>query len=100
MAFSAPLSAASATSVDSTGGDIFDEDTNGGPKSAIWIQVDPASSFPALINVPGLHKASEFTPIAIGQSQVFALGTSELKTAFAKGSGGTATMSWGIVGGR
>lgn len=91
----ASASAAAAQSVDTTGFNIFDN--NGGKCTTIVVSVDSGSSYGALVNIPGLHKSGEFFPIAAGSKEYFRLDYNGISTVFAKGNGGTATVSWGVI---
>ena len=90
-------SAASAQSVDSTGENIFDSSTDGGKCTTFVVKVDSGSANGVLVNIPGLHKSGEFYPIGVGGKEYFRLDYNAINTVFAKGDGGTATVSWGVI---
>lgn len=95
-------SAASNQTVDATGENIFDQASDDGPCVGFMVAVKGSSANPALVNIPGLHKAGEFFPIPIGISVTFEKhtqgdATEQIQTVFAKGDGGDTLIDSGVV---
>ena len=76
---------------------LFNHVDDGGFCTEFFVGVRSASSFPLLVNVPGLHKDGEFVGVPIGASITFRLGQTGLARVFAKGDGGNAEIDFGVV---
>lgn len=95
-------SANSNQTIDSTGETIFDQSVDGGKCTGFLVGVRSSSSFPVLVNIPGLHKTGEFFSIPIGVSQIFenkgeGHASQNILTVVAKGDGGDTILDWGVV---
>ena len=95
-------SAAAGQTVNSTGLNVFDEATDGGPCTEFLVGVSSAALKPALVNIPGLHKTGEFMGLPIGTSLTFANSkqgnaTQHIQTVFVKGNGGDTIIDYGVV---
>lgn len=90
------MASAGTATVDTAGEIVYDE-SQGCTTFAVFVKED--SSNPALVNVPGLHSAGDFFPVAIGQLMTFRLGSMGIKKAFVKGSGGDADINYGAIAG-
>lgn len=75
---------------------LYDGSSTGSHATTFTVTNDAGSSGNALINVPGLHAAGDFFPLAPGESQPFRSGSSSISTVTAKAVS-TATVRYGIV---
>lgn len=95
-------SANSNQTVNSTGLNVFDQATDGGPCVGFLIGVRSTAVNPALVNIPGLHKSGEFIGIPIGVAVIFEDSkqgdvTGQIQTVFVKGDGGDTIVDSGVV---
>lgn len=82
---------AGSVTVDTTGENVFN-DSKG--CQCIIISVPSTSTSNALINIPGLHDSGDFFPVVKGKDYEFCVrGSIGIKTVFAKGDGGNATVN-------
>lgn len=87
--------AASAGSVTTTNETRLYDDVAG--CKSFSVSVTSGSTSDGLVNIPGLHEAGEYFPIAKGKDYVFTHGVIGIKRVYAKGSGGAATFNFGVV---
>jgi len=85
---------AGSATVDSTGEYVFQAT---GGCSIFRVVCDSESGNNALVNIPGLHDAGEFFPLAPGELADFRLNHGGIRAAFVKGDGGDADIRFGII---
>ena len=95
-------SAGNGVTVNSTGVNVFDQSIDGGPCVGFFVGVRSGSAFPALINIPGLHKSGEFVGLPKGVALTFEDHTQgdiseQIQTVFVKGDGGDTLLDFGVV---
>lgn len=88
------VATAGTITVNGTGENIY-SDANG--CASFYVRCAAASTTTALINVPGLHAATDFFPLPAGSAIVFRKGFNGITSVFAKGSSGNATVEFGVV---
>ena len=86
-------SAGSAT-LDAAGQDLY-KDSDG--CTEFLVKCLAASANRVLVNVPGLHIAAEFFILEKGAEVTFRLNDLGIRQVFAKGEGGAASVTYGIV---
>tara|TARA_A100000172_G_scaffold81106_1_gene72985 strand:- start:2315 stop:2602 length:288 start_codon:yes stop_codon:yes gene_type:complete len=89
------MATAGSENITSTGKNVY-EDANG--CTSFIVIVTAASSFDALVNIPGLHDSGEFFTVQPGTEYVFRLNHMGIKEVFVKGDSGTAAVIYGVVG--
>lgn len=96
--------AASAQSVTTTEGSLYDSASDIAGASAVLVKCDAASAVPVLVTVAGLHDADEYYRLDPGESVVFERrawtpsSRGRITTVRAKTASGTATVSWAVLG--
>lgn len=90
------MASAGTKTVDTTGELLYQDTALGGCRSFL-VSVPLTSTSDALINISGLHESGEFLPIVKGKEYIFTHGKVGIKSVFAKGNGGNATVNYGIV---
>ena len=88
--------AANGVSITTSITDLFVPATSIGCTS-FAVHCTTGSSFSVLVNVEGLHAAADFYAVHAGETVIFRNGVGQIKTVTAKGSGGTATVDYGVV---
>ena len=90
------MPSAGISSVTDVGTYIFDA-SGLAAATSFYVRVPSDSTYGALVNVPGLHEPSDFFPVGIGCDIIFRNSNFGINKVYAKGSGGTATVVYGIV---
>lgn len=91
-------SAFNASSVTTSAGDLFNATTDAvDPVAAFQVWNDPASAQNLLVNIPGLHKSTEWFGIPPGGTAVFRGGSAGITQVQAKSASGTVTAHGGVV---
>ena len=66
--------------------------------SEFIVAVLASSTKAAFVNIPGLHAAGEYITIGVGKEITFKLNKVGIKKVYAKGSGGSAVITYGVTG--
>ncbi len=80
----------------STETEVFNESNDGGKCAVFYVICHTGSAASALVRVPGLHQVNEAAGVPAGVRAEFQLGNNGIAQVFIAGSGGTATVSYGV----
>ena len=75
---------------------IYDSPTEGSGVTTFKVQCLSTGS-DVLVQLPGLHEATDWFPIPAGESEYFRLNNMGIRKVYAKGDGGTANINYGAV---
>lgn len=90
-------SAANNQTITTTAVRVFTAEDDGGPCTTFRVHCRTGSAAPVLVNVPTLHKAGELIAVNASETQDFTLGPMGITEVNLQGSGGSATVDFGVA---